>query len=225
MIQIDRSAVDAAIENMGGMFKASKEVFAEYEKERKVLIKRGEGFKKKIAELQEEHASTMIDRETVAKDSISDYIFLTQKMKKLDDEMTTVQSLEDQLKEDFKSLKQKYIPIIQNTYGEDLTAKNEFDVKHAVELVRYELLSCIAEYAGAVRKQQAPLLPLIGEFLDDEELMTEHKSFRRTFDFDSTYLSYTGDPSNTVLAKNHVHYAVAGNLHPDIRKPKVKDGE
>ncbi|MFB5936451.1 hypothetical protein ACE8FZ_24685 [Peribacillus frigoritolerans] len=224
MIQIDRTAVDAAIENMGGMFTATEKVLAEYEAEKKVLENRGEGLNKKIAELQEEHAATMIDRETVAKDSISDYIFLTQKMKQLDDEMTTVLSLEDQLKENFKLLQRKYIPIIQSTYGEDLTAKNEFDVKHAVDLMRYELLKAISDYASEVRKQQQPLLPLIGEFLDDEELMNNNRSFKRLFDFDSTYLSYLGDPSNTVLAKNHIHYAIGGSLHPDIRKPK-KDVE
>jgi len=223
MIQIDHSALYKAIENME-MFTATKEVLADYETQKGVLLKRGDDLNEKVAELQEQHKQLLLDRE-IAKDNTSDYIYLSKQLTATNDDMQVIVSLQEQLKEDFRSLKQKYIPIIQNTYGEDLTAKNEFDVNHTVELVRFELLSSIAEYASAVRKQQQPLLPLIGEFLDDEELMTEHKSFRRTFVFDSTYLNYTGDPSNTVLAKNHIHYAVGGNLHPDIRKPKVKDGE
>ncbi|MFD6440562.1 hypothetical protein ACFWDG_12260 [Peribacillus sp. NPDC060186] len=219
MLKIDRLELDKAIENME-MFTATKEVLAEYEAEKNLLEKRGEGFNKKIVELQEEHAATMIDRETVAKDSISDYIYLSGKMKKIDDEMTTVLSLEDQLKDDFRELKQKFIPIIRDTYSKDLSAKNEFDVNHAVELVRYELLKSISDFASEVRKQQQPLLPLIGEFLDDEELMENNRSFRRTFEFDSIYLSYTGDLGNSVIAKHHVFSAVGGNLHPDIQKPK-----
>ncbi|MFF2290478.1 hypothetical protein [Peribacillus butanolivorans] len=221
MLKIDHSALYKAIENME-MFTATKEVLVDYDAEKKVLENRGKGLNKRIAELQEEHASTLIDRETVAKVSTSDYIYLSGKMKQLDDEMKIILNLEDQLKEDFRELKQKFIPIIRDTYSKDLSAKNEFDVNHAVELIRYELLNSIVEYASAVRKQQQPLLPLIGEFLDDEELMENNRSFRRTFDFDSIYLSYTGDLGNSVIAKHHVFSAVGGNLHPDIRKP-VKD--
>lgn len=223
MLKIDRSAVDAAIEKME-MFTATKEVLAEYEAERNLLEKRGEGLNKKIAELKEEHASTMIDRETVAKDSISDYIYLSGKMKQINDEMTTVLSLQDQLKEDIKQLKQKHLPIIKRTYETDLSAKNAFDVNHAVELIRFELLSCIADFAKEVKKKQQPLMTIIGEFLDDEELMMENRSFMRTFEFDSTHLSYWAETGNSVISKNQVFSACGGSLDPNVRPP-AKDVE
>ncbi|TVX77815.1 hypothetical protein FQP34_22035 [Peribacillus simplex] len=223
MLKIDRSAVDTAIENMV-LFTASIEVLADYETEKQVLVKRGEGFSKRISEIREEHAGTMIDRETVAKDSTSDYIYLSGKMKQLDDEMKIILSLQDQLKEDFRELRQKHLPIIQGTYRNDLSAKSEFRVNETVELVRYELLKAIADYAREVKKQQQPLLPLIGEFLDDEELMSNNAGFRRLFSSDSTNLSYF-EAGKSVIAKNHVLSSINGNLHPEIRKPQVKDGE
>ncbi|MGM0887187.1 MAG: hypothetical protein ACQEW5_09495 [Bacillota bacterium] len=222
MLKIDRSAVDAAIENME-MFKATKEVLASYEEEKKVLIKRGEDLNKRVANLQEQHTQFLLDRE-IAKDNTSDYIYLSKQLADTQKEMKIIVSLQEELKEDFKQLKKKYILTIQNTYGKDLSVKSQFDVNANVELVRYELLNAIADYAKEVRKQQQPLMTIIGdEFLDDNELMEDNRSFKRAFEFDSTHLSYWAEAGNSVIGKNQVFSACSGNLDPNVRKPQVKE--
>ncbi|SIR38192.1 hypothetical protein SAMN05878482_103486 [Peribacillus simplex] len=225
MITVDRTKIDQSIENMGTMFNATKEVLASYEEEKKVLEKRGEDLNKKVAELQEQHTQLLLDRE-IAKDNTSDYIYLSKQLADTQKEMRIIVSLQEELKWDFKQLKKKYVLTIQNTYGKDLSAKSQFDVNANVELVRYELLNAIADYAKEVRKQQQPLMEIIGdEFLDDEELMENNLSFRRAFDFDSTYLSYWAEAGNSVIGKNQVFSACSGNLDPNVRKPKVKEVE
>jgi hypothetical protein len=224
MITVNRSAVDAAIENMGTMFTVTKEVLASYEEEKKVLENRGDDLNKRVAELQEQHTQLLLDRES-EKDSTSNYIKLSKQLTAANDEVQVIVSLQEQLKEDFKALKQKYIPIILGNYGKDLLAKNELNVNETVELVRYELLNAIAEYAKEVRKQQQPLMEIIGdEFLDDEELMENNRSFKRAFEFDSTHLSYWAEAGNSVIGKNQVFSACGGNLDPNVRLP-AKDVE
>lgn len=222
MLKIDRSEVDKAIENLE-MFTDTEKVLDDYETEKKVLIKREEDLNKRVVELQEEHTQLLLDREIV-KDSTSDYIYLSKQLSVANDEMQIIVSLQEQLKDDFRALKQKYIPIIRGTYSKDLQGKNEFPVNFTVESVRYELIKAIADYANEIREQQQPLIPLIGEFLDDEELMEENRGFRRLFEFDSTNLSYTGELSKSFIHRNHIFYACGGNVHPEIRKPQ-KDVE
>jgi hypothetical protein len=220
MLKVDRSAVDAAIEDMD-MFTATKEVLASYEEEKKVLIKRGEDLNKRVANLQEQHTQFLLERE-IAKDNTSDYIYLSKQLVDTQKEMRIIVSLQEELKEDFKQLKKKYVLTIQNTYGKDLSVKSQFDVNHAVELVRYELLNAIADYAKEVRKQQQPLMTIIGdEFLDDNELMEDNRSFKRAFEFDSVNLSYSGELNQSFIHRNHIFSACGGNLHPEIQKPKV----
>lgn len=222
MLKIDRSAVDKAIEDLE-MFTDTQAVLDNYETEKEVLVKRGDDLSKRIAELQEEHTQLLLDRES-SKDNTSDYIYLSKQLTATNEEVQTIVSLQEQLKDDFKALKQKYIPVIQSTYGKDLSAKNQFPVNETIDYVKYELLKAIADYSCEVRKQQQPLLPLIGEFLEDEELMSNNAGFRRLFYSDSIKLSYF-EAGKSVIAKNHVLSSIDGNLHHEIQKPKVKDGE
>lgn len=221
MLKINRSAVDKAIEDLE-MFTATQAVLDNYETEKQVLIKRGDDLNKRIDELQEEHTQLLLDRES-SKDNTSVYIKLSKQLTATNEEVQTIVSLQDQLQDDFRELKQKYIPVIQSTYGKDLSAKSEFPVNETIDYVKYELLKAIADYAREVRTQQQPLLPFIREFLDDEELMSNNAGFRRLFSSDSTNLSYF-EAGKSVIAKNHVLSSINGNLHPEIRKP-VKDGE
>ncbi|MFK9120506.1 hypothetical protein ACJEBK_27220 [Peribacillus frigoritolerans] len=224
MLKIDRSELDKAIKNMVAMYADTEKVLADYEEEKQVLINRENGFKERMLQLQKEHTQVLLDRDS-SKDNTSDYIKLSKKLTAANDDMQIIVSLQAQLKEDFKDLKQKYIPIIRDTYSNDVSAKNEFQVNDTIDYVKYELLNAIADYAKEVRKLQLPIREIVGdEFLGDSQLMQENKSFQRAFEFDSTYLSYVGDLGNSVIAKNHVLSSISGNLHPEVRKP-VKDVE
>jgi hypothetical protein len=117
MLKIDRTGVDTAIENMV-LFTATKQVLADYEEEKIVLVNRENGFNERMAQLQEEHTQLLLDRE-IAKDSTSDYIYLSKQLTSTDDEMKIIVSLQEQLRED-ETLKQKYIPIIRDSYSRDL---------------------------------------------------------------------------------------------------------
>lgn len=219
MLKIDRSAVDEAIKNMN-MFTATLEVLASYEAEKKVLKERGEHLTQKLAQLQEQHATTLIDRE-VAKDSPSEYVYLSKQLKEIDEETKVLNSLQEQLKDEFTELKLKYAPTIAENYRKDKVAKAEFDVNATVEYVRYELIKAIADYANEVKKQDAPLMPLIYEFLDDKEVMEAYRGFRRTFDFDRTDLYYS-EANNAVIHRQNIFLACSGGMPSEIRKPKEK---
>jgi hypothetical protein len=219
MLVIDRSAVDLAIENIGTMFAETEKVFADYETEKQVLIKRGEGFNKRISEIREEHAGTMIDRETIAKDSTSDYIYLSGKMKQLDDEMKIILSLQEQLKEDFTALRMRYTPIVEATYRKDLSAKNQLNVNDMVEHARYELVKAIHDFASEVKNQQRPLQSAVDEFLDDKEVMEINRNFERLFEYDQTNLYYS-EPLKTVIGRKDIFTACAGVMPSEIREPE-----
>lgn len=62
MLKIDRTSVDKAIEEMK-LFEATKEVLASYEAEKEALVKRGDVLTERLAQLQEQHTQTLIDRE------------------------------------------------------------------------------------------------------------------------------------------------------------------
>ncbi|USK27363.1 hypothetical protein LIT32_18010 [Bacillus sp. CMF21] len=218
MLKIDRSEIDKAIKEMN-LFTATQEVLNAYEKEKAVLEKRGKDLNERIAELTERHATTLIDRES-ASDNTSDYIYLSKELASIDEEMRIILSLQEQLAGQFTALKQKHAPMIRETYSKDMAVKREFDVNSLVDYVRYELVKSIADYANAVREQDAKIMPLIyDEFLDDEQLMQENKSFKRTFDFDRHKLSYS-EASKSVISRDNINWACGGNIAPEITKPK-----
>ncbi|TDY53728.1 hypothetical protein [Bacillus subtilis] len=201
ILKIDRSAVDEGIKNLDGMFNATNDVLNEYEEEKKSLEKRGEHLDRRLAELQEQHVTLLMDRET-AKDNPSDYIYLSTQLKKIDEEVKILLSLQDQLKEEFKVLKEKYMPIIRETYSKDSLVRNNFNVNEAIASVRDELKQIISDYEKAINEQDQQVMDIIYEdFLDDSELMDESwndperrrkaLAFKRTFDFDRNRIYYT----------------------------------
>ncbi|WP_434813169.1 hypothetical protein ACRV5I_00125 [Bacillus halotolerans] len=201
MLKIDRSAVDKAIENLDDMFNATNEVLKEYEAEKKALKEREEFLKNRLAQLQEQHATTLMDRE-VTRDNPSDYIYLSKQLSGIDEEVEILLSLQEQLQDEYKELKEKYMPIIRDSYRRDLSAKNSyFNVNEAVNYVRDELKQAISDYENEIYKQDSQVMSVIyDDFLSDSELMNESwddperrssaLSFKRTFDFDRTKLSY-----------------------------------
>ncbi|ASU98584.1 hypothetical protein [Bacillus subtilis] len=201
MLKIDRSAVDKAIENLDNMFNATNEVLKEYEAEKKALKEREEFLENRLAQLQEQHATTLIDRE-VTRDNPSDYIYLSKQLTEIDEEVEILLSLQGQLQDEYKGLKEKYMPIIRGTYIKDLSAKNSyFNVNEAVNYVRDELKQAISDYENEIYKQDSQVMSVIyDDFLSDSELMNESwddperrsnaLSFKRAFDFDRTKLSY-----------------------------------
>ncbi|MEC1633064.1 MULTISPECIES: hypothetical protein [Bacillus cereus group] len=200
MIKLDRTAVDKAITEMK-LFEATKEVLASYEAEKEVLKKREEALTERLAQLQEQHTQTLIDRE-VANDNPSDYIYLSSQLSKLESDMKVLLPLKEALQEEYTLLKQKYMPIIRETYSKDSATRNKhFNVSEAVSYVREELKLVISDYEKAISEQDQQVMPLIyNDFLDDSELMNESwdnpdrrmkaLAFKRTFDFDRNNLLY-----------------------------------
>ncbi|HDR4595092.1 hypothetical protein VSK70_26650 [Bacillus sp. WOD8 KX774193] len=200
MIRLDRTSVDKAIEGMN-LFTATKEVLASYEAEKEALVKREEALTERLAQLQEQHIQLMMDRE-VATDNPSDYIYISKQLTNINEDVKVITLLQDQLKEDFTALKQKYMPIVRETYSKDSSARNKhFNVSEAVSYVREELKLVISDYEKAISEQDQQVMPLIyDDFLDDSELMNESwdnpdrrmkaLAFKRTFDFDRNNLLY-----------------------------------
>lgn len=217
MLQIDRTAIDKAIEEME-MFTATKEVLAKYETEKVLLEKREIALNERLAKLSTQHAQTLIDRE-FATDNVSEYILLSQQLTKFNEEVKLITSLQEQLKEDFTELKLKYAPTIQEVYSKDLREKDKLPVNDMVDSVRYELIKSITDYAREVRNQQAPLMPVIGEFLDDKEVMESNRGFQRLFDFDRTNVHYS-ESQQSVIHRQDIFTACSGNMPTEIRKPK-----
>lgn len=200
MLQIDRKAVDKAIEEME-LFTATKEVLKQYEAEKESLVKREEALAERLAQLQEQHTQTLIDRE-VASDNPSDYIYLSSQLSKIESDMKVLLPLKEALAEEYTLLKQKYMPIIRETYSKDSSARNKhFNVSEAVSHVRDELKLVISDYEKAISKQDQQVMSVIyDDFLDDSELMNESwdnpdrrmkaLAFKRTFEFDRNNLLY-----------------------------------
>lgn len=200
MLKIDRKAIDKAIEEMK-LFTATKEVLASYEAEKEALEKRGNVLTERLAQLQEQHTQTLIDRE-VASDDPSDYIYLSSQLSKIESDMKVLLPLKEALQEEYTLLKQKYMPIIRETYHKDSLARNKhFNVSETVAYVRDELKQAISDYEKEIHKQDQQVMPLIyNDFLDDSELMNESwdnpdrrmkaLAFKRTFDFDRNNLLY-----------------------------------
>lgn len=200
MLKIDRKAVDKAIEEME-LFTATKEVLKQYEAEKEALEKRGNVLTERLAQLQEQHTQTLIDRE-VASDNPSDYIYLSSQLSKIESDMKVLLPLKEALQEEYTLLKQKYMPIVRETYSKDSSARNKhFNVSEAVSYVRDELKQAISDYEKEIHKQDHEVMPVIyNDFLDDSELMNESwdnpdrrmkaLAFKRTFEFDRNNLLY-----------------------------------
>ncbi|MDA2383126.1 hypothetical protein PDN41_15285 [Bacillus cereus] len=201
MLKIDRKAVDTAIKEME-LFTTTKEVLANYEAEKEVLEKREKVLTESLARLQEQHTSLLIDRE-VSTDNLSDYIYISKQLTNINEDVKVITSLQEQLKEDLKVLKQKYMPIIRETYSKDSSARNKhFNVSETVAYITNELKQCISDYEKEIHKQDQQIMPVIyDEFLDDSELMNagwevdqesrvRALAFKRTFDFDRNNLLY-----------------------------------
>lgn len=201
MLKIDRTTVDKAIKELEGMFNATNEVLKKYKAEKNALEEREEFLKDRLTQLQEQHSTILIDRE-VAKDNPSDYVYLSKQLTEIDEEVKILLSLQDQLKENFTALKQKYMPIIRETYSKDKSAIHQvFNVNESVRNIRDELKKAISEYEQAINNQDKQVMPVIYEdFLGDSDLMNESwddpsrrskaLAFKRTFEFDRTKLYY-----------------------------------
>ncbi|MGW8749474.1 hypothetical protein [Bacillus wiedmannii] len=170
-------------------------------RQKEVLEKCEEALTELLSQLQEQHSQTLIDRE-IAKDNPSDYIYLSAQLTKIDDEVKILLSLQDQQKEDFTVLKNKYMPIIRETYIKDSATRHKhFNVSETVAYVKNELKQAISDYEKEIHKQDQQVMPVIyNDFLDDLELMNESwddpdrrrkaLAFKRTFEFDRNDLSY-----------------------------------
>ncbi|MCM2982305.1 hypothetical protein M3599_15370 [Niallia circulans] len=200
MLKINRSSLDKAIKNLDGMFNGTMEVLKEYEAEKKALEERKDALSKLIAEQQEQHAQTFIDRE-LAKDNPSDYIYMSKQLASMEEELRVLLSLQDQQKDDFYTLKQKYMPIIREAYSKDSAICKAFNVNESIHNVGDELKQAIADYEQAIDKQDKQVMPLIQkDFLGDSELMNESwedpdrrrnaLTFKREFDFARNRLYY-----------------------------------
>ncbi|MEH0976431.1 hypothetical protein AB1I92_15670 [Bacillus mobilis] len=201
MLKIDRKAVDTAIEEME-LYTATKEVLTKYEAEKEVLVQREKALAERLAQLQEQHTSLLIDRE-VATDNPSDYIYMSKQLTNVNEDVKIITSLQEKLKESYTELKQKYMPIIQENYKKDSATRHKhFNVSETVAYVRNELQQAISDYEKAIREQDQQVMPLIyDDFLDDSELMNEGwevdqesrvrvLAFKRTFEFDRNKLLY-----------------------------------
>lgn len=218
MLKIDRSAVDTAIENLEGMFSNTEKVLSDYEAEKADLEKRGNDLSDRLNELQLLYTETLIKREE--EKNTASYIKLSKQLNEADEERKIIVSLQEQLNEDFQQLKQKYIPVIRETYNKDSRAMSAFDVNYEVDNVRYELVKAIADYANAVRKEDSKVIGIVrDEFLSDSALMYENRGFQRAFDSDRTKLSYFNSMPN-LLTKNNINLACGGGIASEIRKPK-----
>ncbi|PAW37821.1 hypothetical protein CKQ70_30995 [Bacillus toyonensis] len=89
--------------------------------------------------------------------------------------MKVLLPLKEALQEEYTLLKQKYMPIIRETYSKDSATRNKhFNVSEAVSYVREELKLVISDYEKAISEQDQQVMPLIyDDFLDDSELMNE----------------------------------------------------
>ncbi|PAW43854.1 hypothetical protein CKQ69_29935 [Bacillus toyonensis] len=144
MIKLDRTAVDKAITEMK-LFEATKEVLASYEAEKEVLKKREEALTERLAHYKN-NILKLYDRE-VANDNPSDYIYLSSQLSKLESDMKVLLPLKEALQEEYTLLKQKYMPIIRETYSKDSATRNKhFNVSEAVSYVREELKLVISDY-------------------------------------------------------------------------------
>uniref|UniRef100_UPI001BCC4F6B hypothetical protein n=1 Tax=Vibrio cholerae TaxID=666 RepID=UPI001BCC4F6B len=94
------------------------------------------GLTERLAQLQEQHTQTLIDRE-VASENPSDYIYLSSQLSKIESDMKVLLPLKEALQEEYTLLKQKYMPIIRETYSKDSSARyKHFNVSEAVSYVR-----------------------------------------------------------------------------------------
>lgn len=199
MLKIDRLAVDKVIKGLE-MFTATKEVLANYETEKKALTERADFLNSRLTQQQEQHATVLIGRE-VAKDNPSEYIQLSKQLTEITEDVKILLSLQDELKGEFTTLKEKYMPIIRETYSKDMAKKNTFDVDAAVKSVGAELKQVISDYQSKISNQDGQVMVLINkDFLYDSELMNESwddptrrrnvLQFKRIFDFDKGRLFY-----------------------------------
>ncbi|KAA2385668.1 hypothetical protein F2Y18_26260 [Bacillus cereus] len=112
MIKLDRTAVDKAIKEMK-LFEATKEVLASYEAEKEILEKREEALTERLAQLQEQHTQTLIDRE-VASDNPSDYIYLSSQLSKIESDMKVLLPLKEALQEEYTLLNRNTCLLFEN---------------------------------------------------------------------------------------------------------------
>ncbi|AXI08157.1 hypothetical protein CUC15_03880 [Oceanobacillus zhaokaii] len=218
MITVDKSKLDRAIESLEGMFSNTEKVLIDYEAEREELENRGNDLNKRLAELQNKQTETLLLREKTKE--TAKYIKLSKDLANYQEESQIIVSLQEQLQADFRQLKQKYIPVIRDTYSKDSRVMRSLDVDYVVEDVRYELVKSIADFANAVRKEDSKVIGVIqDEFLSDSDLMQDNRGFQRTFDYDRTKLSYSSFMPN-LLTRNNINYACGGSVDSEIRKPR-----
>ena len=221
MIKVDRSELDTAIEGLGGIFSNTAKVLADFEVEKTGLEKRGNDLSKRLDDLQQLKVEILLKREE-EKDTAT-YIKLSKQLTEADDEVQILESLQEEQKEDLKQLKQRYIQPITEAYSKESAVKREFDVNYTVDLIRYELVKGIADYADAVRAEDVKVIGTIRDhFLDDSILMQDNRGFQRNFDYERNKLSYSS-PMPNLLTRNNINLATSGGIDNEIRKPKPKE--
>lgn len=218
MLEINREELDAAIADLNGMFAETERVLANYEAEKEALEKRGQDLDNQLATLQQQHLELLLQKE--GEKDTKKFIAISKKLETINEDMKLIGYLKDQLKDDLTALKQSYIQPIKEAYSNDSAIKRDMDVNYLVDYMRHELVSAIAEYASKVRQEESKVYGTIAdEFLDNNELMATNKSFKRSFDFDRTNLSYSSMIPN-LLTRNNINLACSGHIAPEITKPK-----
>ncbi|MEH7441126.1 hypothetical protein V7201_02215 [Bacillus sp. JJ1122] len=143
LISIDRKELDNAIEEMS-LFTETKKVITEYEKEESKLDERQEHLNTRLSDLMKKQVNNFQEQQVYR--NVDDLIYLQLNAKEINNEIAILETLLEELKEEYQKLKLKFAPAFKDASSKDSSIINmKYGMTAVLEQVKYDLLTALMD--------------------------------------------------------------------------------
>lgn len=175
LISIDRTELDKAIKELS-LFTETKKVIKEYEKEESKLDERLIVLQSRLEGLTEKQLTNIQEQQVYR--NVDDLIYLQINAKEINNEIAILETLLEELKEEYLTLKFKFAPAFKDASQKDNGEINKlFNVTETMELIKFDLLKCLVDLNKALDREMQEVLKANG-ILADRQV---NEKFRTTY--------------------------------------------
>lgn len=218
LLTIDRTAIDTAIEELS-LFPNTKKVSMEYRKVKSKLDERNKQLQERLVSLQDKLSKNMKEQQVYR--NVDDLIYLQMTSKEIFKEMDIIESLLDELKEEYRDLKLTYVPLYQQSLLDDRQQRPNYSITDTVTAVKWELIKAIVDLSQAMKHQQGELNELY-EVLNDPAVKEKYPRIEYVLNGTNVKPEYS-EPFYTVISRYHIFSAIDGQIPTDIKQHEGVD--
>lgn len=196
------------------LFTEAKKVIAAYKEEVQILDNQERELNAELSVLHEEMTTNLTEQETA---DVGTLVYLKIQAKEIDRKAEIIAVLLEELKEERKALKLKYVPLYRRAL--DRSHSTEYEATEIVERYKYQMLKEISEIGNQMRTQYYEIAPDIEELFQDKDVLEQFPRLSYTHTYNNHKPKFNWF-NTSVISKSEVLTACDGNLPQGLKEPQ-----